>query len=235
MNETTQQTIVQALRTRILSGELAPGQRLVEAQVAERLGISRTPLRYALSVLATEGLVERSGARGYIVRRFSVTDVLNAIDVRGVLEGLAARSVAERGVNATLARALQDCLREGDAIFQAGADALGGDAEAHYADMNGRFHALIVEAAQNHAVSAALGLNDKIPFVSPATVVFDDAARQQQYMMLAYAHRQHHAIVGALLKGEGARVEALMKEHTHISKESLNLSAEHLHLIAGAA
>ncbi|MFP3547880.1 GntR family transcriptional regulator, partial [Rhizobium sp. SIMBA_035] len=53
MNETTQQTIVQALRTRILSGELAPGQRLVEAQLAERLGISRTPLRYALSVLAT--------------------------------------------------------------------------------------------------------------------------------------------------------------------------------------
>ncbi|MBN3857221.1 GntR family transcriptional regulator [Paraburkholderia sp. Ac-20340] len=235
MNETTQQTIVQALRTRILSGELAPGQRLVEAHLAERLGISRTPLRYALSVLATEGLVERSGGRGYIVRRFSVTDVLNAIDVRGVLEGLAARSVAERGVSPALARALQDCLREGDAIFEAGAEALGGEAEAHYADMNGRFHALIVDAAQNHAVSAALGLNDKIPFVSPATVVFDDAARQQQYMMLAYAHRQHHAIVGALLKGEGARVEALMKEHTHISKESLNLSVENLHLIAGAA
>ncbi|MBB3257434.1 GntR family transcriptional regulator of vanillate catabolism [Paraburkholderia bannensis] len=235
MNETTQQTIVQALRTRILSGELAPGQRLVEAQLAERLGISRTPLRYALSVLATEGLVERSGARGYIVRRFSVTDVLNGIDVRGVLEGLAARSVAERGVNPTLARALQECLREGDAIFQPGAYALNEDAETRYADMNGRFHALIVEAAQNHAVSAALGLNDKIPFVSPATVVFDDAAREQQVMMLAYAHRQHHAIVGALLKGEGARVEALMKEHTHISKESLNLSVDHLHLIVGAA
>lgn len=233
MNETTQQTIVQALRTRILSGELAPGERLVEAQLAERLGISRTPLRYALSVLATEGLVERSGARGYVVRRFSVTDVLNAIDVRGVLEGLAARSVAERGVEASLARALEDCLREGDAIFAAGA--LDGDAETRYADMNGRFHALIVEAAHNLAVSAALGLNDKIPFVSPGTVVFDKKARERQFMMLSYAHRQHHAIVGALVGGEGARVEALMKEHTHISKESLNLSVDRLHLIAGAA
>ncbi|MBN3810688.1 GntR family transcriptional regulator [Paraburkholderia sp. Ac-20347] len=233
MNETTQQTIVQALRTRILSGELAPGQRLVEAQLAERLGISRTPLRYALSVLATEGLVERSGARGYTVRCFSVTDVLNAIDVRGVLEGLAARRVAERGVEPALARALQDCLREGDDIFRPGA--LDNAAETRYADVNGRFHALIVAAADSHAISAALGLNEKIPFVSPGTVVFDDAARQQQYMMLAYAHRQHHAIVGALLNGEGARVEALMKEHTHISKESLNLSVEHLHLIAGAA
>lgn len=190
MNETTQQTIAQALRTRILAGEFAPDQRLDEAHLAEQFGISRSPLRYA-------------------------------------------RSVAERGVDAALARALQDCLREGDEIFRSGK--LDGEGETCYAAMNGRFHTLIVEAAQNHAVSAALGLNDKVPFVSPATVVFDHAAREQQYMMLSYAHRQHHAIVGALLNGEGARVEALMKEHTHISKESLNLSAERLHLIAGAA
>ncbi|MFP3608218.1 GntR family transcriptional regulator, partial [Paraburkholderia sp. SIMBA_053] len=79
--------IVQTLREKILAGELAPGQRLVEAQLAQWLGVSRTPLRYALSVLASEALLERSGARGFVVRRFSVRDVLNAIDVRGVLEG----------------------------------------------------------------------------------------------------------------------------------------------------
>lgn len=111
MNGTTQQTIVQGLRTRVLCGELEPGERLVEAQLAERLGISRTPLRYALSVLATGGLVERSGARGYTVRRFSVTDVLNAIDVRGVLKGLAARTVAERGVDAARARSKTACAK----------------------------------------------------------------------------------------------------------------------------
>lgn len=233
MNETTQQAVVQALRTRILSGELTPGERLVEAQLAQRLGISRTPLRYALSVLSTEGLVERSGVRGYRVRRFSVTDVLNAIDVRGVLEGLAARALAERGVEASLARDLNACLREGDEIFRAGV--LDDQAEPRYAAMNARLHALIVDAARNHAVSTALGLNNKIPFVSPGTVVFDRAARERQFMMLSYAHRQHHAIVDALLNGEGARVEALMKEHTNISKESLNLSSSKLHLIAGAA
>ena len=99
MNETTQQAIVQTLREKILSGELEPGRRLVEAQAAELLGVSRTPLRYALSVLSSEGLLERSGARGYVVRRFSVRDVLDAIDVRGALEGLAARCVAERRVD----------------------------------------------------------------------------------------------------------------------------------------
>lgn len=105
----------------------------------------------------------------------------------------------------------------------------------HYAATHGRFQTPIVEAAQNHTVSAARGLNDKIPFVAPATQVFDQAAREQQHMMLSYAHRQHHAIVGALLNGEDARVEALMKAHTHISKKSLDLSTERLHLIAGAA
>ncbi|WP_262421309.1 FCD domain-containing protein [Paraburkholderia sp. UCT31] len=107
--------------------------------------------------------------------------------------------------------------------------------DVRYAQMNGRFHALIVDAAQNQAVTAALSLNDKVPFVSPFTIAFDESARERQFMMLMYAHRQHHAIVDALKKGEGARVDALMKEHTHISKESLNLSLPSLHLIAGAA
>lgn len=233
MNETTQQAIVQTLREKILSGELAPGQRLVEAQIAQWLGVSRTPLRYALSVLSSEALLERSGARGYVVRRFSVRDVLNAIDVRGALEGLAARTVAERRVDAGLEKSLQECLREGDAIFSAGRLSEGD--ETRYAAMNSHFHELIVDAAQNSAISAALSLNDKIPFVSPSTVVFDDSAKERQFLMLMYAHRQHHAIVGALLNGEGARVEALMKEHTYISKESLNLSSSRFHLIAGAA
>ena len=233
MNETTQQAIVQTLREKILSGELSPGQRLVEAQLAQWLGVSRTPLRYALSVLSSEGLLDRSGGRGYVVRRFSVRDVLNAIDVRGVLEGLAARSLAEQGVGTALAASFDDCLREGDDIFNQRQLQPGDD--VRYAQMNGRFHALIVDAAQNAPVAAALSLNDKIPFVSPFTIAFDEAAREHQFMMLMYAHRQHHAIADALKKGEGARVEALMKEHTHISKESLNLSLPSLHLIAGAA
>jgi GntR family transcriptional regulator of vanillate catabolism len=56
-------------------------------------------------------------------------------------------------------------------------------------------------------------------------VVTGHAAREQHNRMLAYAHRQHPAIVGALLNGEGARVEALMQEHTHLSKESRKLPA----------
>ncbi|WP_118183481.1 GntR family transcriptional regulator [Paraburkholderia phosphatilytica] len=227
MSVTTQQAIVQTLRERVLSGELAPGERLVELQLAEKLGVSRTPLRLALSVLATEGLVERSAGRGFAVRRFTVTDVLDAIDVRGVLEGLAAKSIAEHGLTDQLAQSLDALLAEGDRLFAQAA--LSDEDAAHYAELNGRFHALIVDAAGNQALRTALQLNDRIPFVSPATVVFDRDAKERQRQMLAFAHRQHHSIVSALKSGEGARAEALMKEHTNISKESLNLSGKKLH------
>jgi GntR family transcriptional regulator of vanillate catabolism len=225
MNNTTQQAIVHQLREKILNAELSPGQRLVEAQLAEALGVSRTPLRYALSVLASDGLLERSGARGYVVRRFGVDDVLDAIDVRGVLEGLAARSVAERGLAPELAGALDACLARIDALFAA---PVLSDADVRdYARLNGQFHDLITQAAGNAALSSALALNERIPFVSAATVVFDEDAKEQQRAMLYYAQRQHHAIAAALRHGEGARVEALMKEHTQISKDSLNLVPTH--------
>lgn len=227
MSVTTQQTIVQTLRERVLSGELAPGERLVELQLAEKLGVSRTPLRHALSVLATEGLLERSTGRGFEVRSFTVSDVLNAIDVRGVLEGLAAKSVAEHGISEQLAHALDAVLAEGDHLFAK--PAMSNEDAVAYAELNGRFHALIVQAAGNQALSTALQLNDRIPFVAPGTVVFDKDAKERQRQMLAFAHRQHHSIVAALKSGQGARAEALMKEHTNISKESLNLSGKKLH------
>ena len=88
------------LREMILRGELAPGERLAEVALAERLGVSRTPIRQALPALAREGLLAAAGRRGYVVRSFSPEDVLDAIETRGLLEGLSARRIAERGASA---------------------------------------------------------------------------------------------------------------------------------------
>src|SRR5256885_12979727 len=82
---------------------------------SEPLGMSRTPVRQALPVLAQEGLLTEHQTRGYVVRGFSTADVLDAIDLRGVLEGLAARRVAERGASRTLLQALRVCLEIGRA------------------------------------------------------------------------------------------------------------------------
>jgi GntR family transcriptional regulator of vanillate catabolism len=209
------------LREMILRGDLAPGERVAEIGIAERLGVSRTPIRQALPVLAQEGLLSPAGVRGYVVRSFSVQDVIDALDVRGALEGMVARRIAERGASPELLGELRGCLTAGDAIF-AGRRLFSTGDESRYAEMNGRFHALI-GAAAGPVISDALALNDRVPFASASAVAFDKASSQPIFEILSYAHGQHHAIVDALEKGEGGRIEALMREHTQPVKQSLNL------------
>ena len=85
-----------ALRELLLSGAFEPGERLSELALVARLGVSRTPIRLALDRLATEGLLEPSPSGGFLVRAFTLEDIWDAIAVRGVLEGTAARLAAER-------------------------------------------------------------------------------------------------------------------------------------------
>jgi GntR family transcriptional regulator, vanillate catabolism transcriptional regulator len=218
----TQQTrALVRIREMILQGKLSAGQRVAEAPLAERLGMSRTPVRQALPVLAEEGLLVEHATRGYVVRETSTADILDAIDVRGVIEGLAARRVAERGASRSLCQALRACLADGDRIFNKGH--IEESDEALYADMNARLHALIVREARSPLIEQTLERNARIPFVGPQALAFDRTGLGRMYDMLLYAHRQHHFIVAALERGEGARVEALMREHANPVKDSLNL------------
>src|SRR2546430_15226034 len=108
------------IREMILRGELAAGARVAEAPLAELLGMSRTPIRQALPVLAQEGLLVEHETRGYVVKEISTADILDAIDLRGLIEGLAARRVAERGASRLLCKELHLCLADGDRIFNKG-------------------------------------------------------------------------------------------------------------------
>ncbi len=95
-----------SLRELVLSGEFKPGDRMVELTLVGRIGVSRTPLRLALTALEYEGLLRRLPGSGYVVREFTPGDVSDAIELRGVLEGTAARLAAERGVPRRELRAL---------------------------------------------------------------------------------------------------------------------------------
>ena len=209
------------LREMILRGELSPGQRVAEAPLAEMLGISRTPVRQALPVLAREGLLTEHATRGFVVRGFSVADILDAIDLRGLIEGMAARRVAENGASAEFLGVLRACLNEGDELLRKGH--LQDSDEAAYADMNTRFHDLIVREAHSPMIEEALERNSRIPFASANAVAFEKSSLERMYQLLSYAHRQHHVIVNALERREGARVESLMREHANPVKDSLNL------------
>src|SRR5215208_6394282 len=83
--------VLERLRALILTGEYGPDERLIEEQLAERLGVSRTPVRQALTMLEAEGLVEIAPNRGATVCSFSIEDVWDIYDLRAVLEGHAAR------------------------------------------------------------------------------------------------------------------------------------------------
>lgn len=210
------------LREMILRGKLAPGQRLAEAPLAEELGMSRTPVRRALPLLAQEGLLSLHETRGYVVRAFTWAEVVDAIELRGALEGLIARRIAERGASNAFLRELRGCLDEGDAIFHKGR--FDENDEARFAEMNARFHTLIRNEAASAILSEALERNNHVPFAGPQAVAFDKDNREQMYALLNYAHRQHHVIVQALERGQSARVEALMREHATTAKESINVA-----------
>ncbi len=217
------------IREMILRGDLVPGQRVAEAPLADLLGMSRTPVRQALPLLAQEGLLTEHPARGFVVRAFTAADIVDAIDVRGVLEGMAARRVAEKGVSKAFLRELKACLEDGDAIL---AKKRIEDAdEALYADMNDRFHALILKEAESSVLIEALERNGRAPFASPRALAFDKSNLEVMYDALHYGHRQHHGIVEALEHGQSGRAEALMREHANVVKQSLNVTE--LHLAAG--
>src|SRR5256885_14199858 len=105
-----------SLRDLILSGGLRPGERISELQAVETAGVSRTPVRMALVRLEEEGLLEAIPSGGFMVKAFSERDILDSIELRGPLEGLAARFAAERGVSPRHLGPLEAGLHEIDGL-----------------------------------------------------------------------------------------------------------------------
>lgn len=213
--------IAHTLRARIFAGEHPPGSRLAEIPLAEALGVSRTPIRLALAQLEAEGLVLASPGGGFLVRRFTLPEIEDAIAVRGQLEGMAARLAAEQGLAPAARRALEACLAAGDSALAApGLDAA---ALAAYGDMNTGLHAIILDAAGNAALSRALAAVTALPFAAASALVPHEGSRTARHTLLCQAHHQHHLLVEALTAGQGSRAEGLMREHAENARRNLRL------------
>ena len=206
--------VVAMLREWIGDGRLRAGERVAEQTVAEALGVSRTPVRLAFRTLAQEGLLERAGKRGFVVRAFSADDVLAAVEVRGVLEGLAARRLAERGLAAAERAVLAQCLDEGEAVLAPGR--LTESEIERWSALNARFHDTIVHAQGSRVIAEALERNDHLPFASAGSITVQRDALAAEHRKLSLAQLQHRLVFDALVRGEGARAEALMREHAFI-------------------
>jgi GntR family transcriptional regulator of vanillate catabolism len=214
------QRVITALRKMIASGELRDGERIAEIPTAERLGVSRMPVRTALRSLEQEGLVVRLGARGYAARTATASQVTGAIEVRGVLEGLAARQVALRNGRASIADKLAQCMEHGDRIFAKDwiAEA---DVESYYR-YNLAFHNLLIAGSQNEAIAVALARNDHLPFASASAMSLDWKDGQNIFDHLRAAHEQHAGVVAAIKDGDADCAERLMREHARISLNNVN-------------
>ena len=221
----SQQTpVVVQLREMILAGALAPGERVTEAELATRLGVSRTPVRQALPALAQEGLLVSAGKRGYSVRAFTAQHSIEALRLRAVLEGFAARQVADKRPSPAMLSALKACLAEGDALFAN--RQLRDDDELRYAEMNARFHALILEAAQMPLLESLTERCNLVPFTAPLSIAFSNTNKERMFDFLFYAHRQHHSIVQAIEAGQGDRAEFLFREHAYTQEQSQTLGPD---------
>jgi GntR family transcriptional regulator of vanillate catabolism len=217
--ESHQTRVLVQLRDMILKGEFVPGARLAEIPLAEKLGVSRTPVRLALAALEQEGLIEPSPSSGYMMRRFTPREIQDAIAVRGHLEGMAARLVAEHGLSRQLSLDLRECLREGDRVLTK--PTLDYDDYVAYSNMNDRFHALIVEGSGNSALARAIEMNNRLPFAAASAMLPMQSALDEGHQWLAYAHRQHHALFNAMELGEGTRAQALATEHVNVARLNL--------------
>jgi len=220
------------IRQMILDGEFSPGDRMAEIPLAEKLGVSRTPTRAAMSLLEQDGILISSITGGYVVRSFTLAEIRDAIDVRGTLEGLAAELVAQRGLSRTGLRELNECLRRGDDLLDIGS--LRPEHFQTYVEMNKRFHEVIIEEAASQAIKRALEVNDAYPFSAARMAVYDTQDLPKNHSRITVSHAQHHSIVDAMDAGEAPRAGALMREHSNLAKQTLTIVLQRREKIPGA-
>jgi DNA-binding GntR family transcriptional regulator len=201
----------QTLRDAIVSGELLPSERLVEEDLARRLGVGRGAVRMALVRLEHDGLVERERNRGARVRRVTEAEAVEILEVRAALESLAARKAAARATPKDV-RELRAILRE------MGTKRERGDLMA-VSDANARLHRRIVEISGHGTVDRLSGLLiSQIVRFQYRTVLLPGRPER--------SHREHTAIVEAIAAGDGEAAERAMRRHLSHVAEALRARAE---------
>lgn len=195
------------VRAALLSGELAPGQKLSLNSLSEQLGVSRSPVHQALTRLATEGLVDVRSRRGYFVTPITAKEVTEGYDVRLALELMA----AERAVG-TLERPELDRLRT---AFEAAQETMSPDRPwdlRAYIHANQRFHRLHLDLAGNEALSTIYGglavslLMERVM----ADLEFADLSTEIGH--------QHAAIFTAFADADLAAAQAALRDHVELGR-----------------
>lgn len=200
MNSTTD-LAYDKLKTEIMSGDLVAGDRVKEELVAEKLGVSRTPIRHALQKLAAQGFIVMTHHQGARVANWSSQDLEEITALRALLEGFGA-SVAARKVTAAQLDALQILC---DEMEKAAGRATPADLE-EITDLNSRFHMTIIEASGNKRLAEVIG-----NLAHPLLVQRRFTAFTNERLQRSMAH--HREIIDALTQGDSDWASAIMRSH----------------------
>lgn len=218
MSELQWKSVLYHLRSQIVSGELIGGTKLRASHLAEQLNVSRTPISEALIKLEGEGLLVRDKS-GFTIRSFALSDVYDAIDLRGLLEGAAAQKAAERPVRAIDLKKIQSVLAELDEVIEDGN-------VSNYDQLNLDFHLCVAELSGSEILIAEVKRSYLLPFAGPSAFPTQQRDFKRFRASLIIGQHQHQQVVTAISEGSGTRAFALMREHAKLAHQNVKTAID---------
>ncbi|MBB4104428.1 GntR family transcriptional regulator [Allorhizobium borbori] len=188
------------VRSAIQDGQLSIGERVTEAELAARFGVSRTPIREAIARLEADGLLTNEPRRGLIVTDLSHQQIVELYTMREILEGAAARLTAQSASDTELATLANLVEAEGRFL----------DNPSKLSDINRNFHHLLTLAAHNRYLLRSLNQLSITMSLLPSLLHEGDRA--------VIAHEQHASIMAALSKRDGETAERIVRQHVRDSQ-----------------
>ena len=205
--------VFNTLRQAILKGELAPGERLMEIQLAEKLGVSRTPIREAIRKLELEGLVKIIPNKGAYVTGITPKDVQDIYMIRSILEGMCARWATEH-ITPEQIEQLEEIVLLSEFHLKKDKDKV-----VQVSDLDGKFHHVLYEASNSRIMEHTL--SDFHKYVKMARMLSVGAKNRAEKSI-----EEHKAILEAIKKGDADEAERLANLHIMHVMENLHIEIE---------
>ena len=215
------------IRNDIVLGNYGEEERISEARLCDTHNVSRTPVRLALRMLEHEGLIRRSEGRGYFVNAPNVNDVLQAVQVRGHLESLAGRLMAQSSDRFSTLPIFEEAIEEIDRLISVG--------KMYHASIrlmqkqNAVFHKTILECCGNDFIGFTCSRISHMPMLEVGAMVFDrqvlstKEGKERSNFRLKLGNSQHKVIFEAIQKGDAVRAEGVMREHSNTMIEYIQV------------
>ncbi len=188
----------EAIVSEIAAGKLKPGERIIQEQIAQVLGVSRQPVQQALLLLKNQGVLRDAAGRGLIVAPLDLGQVRNMYDIRAVIEGLAFRKAAENNP--------ERAKKFGPALIQSGRKGVKSGSVAAMIDADIRFHDFIYELSENPLIAPTIEAQwTNTQRVMGEVLMRDETPRD--------IWDQHEALLEAVMAGDGAKAETMARQH----------------------